>query len=251
VKSLALSYGFTQVLTVEEIVNKRPELVPIKRSDLIQPGSSSSHSSFSSFDLSSISGIFVLHDPLHYYEDLQICLDLLTQGNEMPLKQNFQQTPIYFSNPDFLFSGRSNRPRLAAGAFRVSLEALYYKLTGRTLISHLFGKPETLTFKWAENVIQNHAKMLNQELGRSASNSFIRHLYMIGDSPNADIRGANRAARDETSAFGPDGWTSVFVQTGTIPIDPNDPEQQPKVIAKDVEEAVEKIVQNAKQRKFL
>ena len=116
-------------------------------------------------------------------------MDVLTSRPEPP--------PLYFTNPDFLFSGRFSSPRLAQGAWRTALESIYQQYTGRSLPYQLMGKPELVTFRWAERMQQQRA----DEMGAGE----VVRRYMIGDNTAADIRGGNRA-----------GWTSVFVRTGTI-----------------------------------
>ena len=71
--------------------------------------------------LHSIAAIVVMHDPVEWYRDLQICLDVLTCVRSAGLPP----VKILFSNGDFLFSGGYSSPRLAQGAFRICLQALY------------------------------------------------------------------------------------------------------------------------------
>jgi len=140
----------------------------------------------------SIAAIFVMHDPIHYYRDLQICMDvLLCPRRTKPVR-------LYFSNPDFLFSGVHSEPRLAAGAFRVCLEALYKEYTGKPLQYTLFGKPYAVTYEFAEKLLRQQAEQAGCSISR---------FYGIGDNGASDIRGANHAG---------DHWSSILVQTGTI-----------------------------------
>jgi ribonucleotide monophosphatase NagD (HAD superfamily) len=60
---------------------------------------------------------------------------------------------LYFSNPDFLFSGRHNAPRLASGSFQLTLATLYQHMTGRSLPCTFYGKPLSSTYQWAEALI--------------------------------------------------------------------------------------------------
>ena len=135
--------------------------------------------------------------------------------------------PVYFTNPDFLFSGRFSSPRLAQGAWRIALDAIHRQYTGRPLSYQLMGKPELITFRWAERMQQQRAD--DMQAGR------VVRRYMIGDNTAADIRGANRA-----------GWTSVFVRTGTIPRGESE-DEQPHVVCGDVGEAVEWIVEQERK----
>ena len=146
-------------------------------------------------------------------------MDVLTSRPEPP--------PLYFTNPDFLFSGRFSSPRLAQGAWRTALESIYQQYTGRSLPYQLMGKPELVTFRWAERMQQQRA----DEMGAGE----VVRRYMIGDNTAADIRGGNRA-----------GWTSVFVRTGTIRRGEGK-DEQPAVVCEHVGEAVEWIVENERK----
>ena len=146
-------------------------------------------------------------------------MDVLTARSQPP--------PLYFTNPDFLFSGRFSSPRLAQGAWRVALESIYLKYTGNPLPYQLMGKPELITFRWAERMLQRRADAMRA--------GTVQRRYHIGDNTAADVAGANRA-----------GWTSVFVKTGTIRRGEAD-DEQPHVVCENVGEAVEWILENEKK----
>ena len=58
----------------------------------------------------------------------------------------------------------------------------------------MYGKPERLTFDYAESLFKQKAEAEGVE---------ISNYYMIGDNPEGDIEGANRK-----------GWNSILVRTG-------------------------------------
>ena len=58
----------------------------------------------------------------------------------------------------------------------------------------MYGKPERLTFDYAESLFKQKAEDEKVE---------ISNYYMIGDNPEGDIEGANRK-----------GWNSILVRTG-------------------------------------
>ena len=176
VRSVAKAYGFRHVLTTADIASLHPELVP----HLIHESTGgekvdSSHLSAQGLspplDLSTITLVVVMHDPNEWYRDMQILLDVMTSPTPPQL---------WFSNPDFLFSGRSSSPRLAQGAFRIAFSALYVRFTGKQLTYQLMGKPSTVTFEWAMESLGQRA----QRMGFSSIDRF----FMIGDNPEADIR---------------------------------------------------------------
>ena len=142
-------------------------------------------------------------------------------------KAEIPHTPIFFSNPDLLYSNSYRLPRLAQGAFAVCLNELYQGITGSPLRARVYGKPTPSTYKYADKLLSNELKRLfpNQD-------AEIVMTYGIGDNPSADIQGANQAGEH---------WTSVFVRTGTIPPS-QDPIKQPKLEFDNVDIAVRRIL---------
>jgi HAD superfamily hydrolase (TIGR01456 family) len=233
VAAVAHEYGFEDVLTIAQLAARHPDLVPhlqhestggeaMEQRRQPQHETAAQAAAAVSSSLTSISAVFVMHDPVQWYRDAQILLDVLTAGASPP--------PLFFTNPDFLFSGQAASPRLAQGAFRVCIAALYEQMTGRPLPYRLMGKPESVSFQWAEKMLAARAEALGFTGG-------VHRRYMIGDNPRADIRGANRA--------GP-GWVSVLVKTGTIAAS-DDPQDRPQHVADNVLEAVKWILQREQQ----
>lgn len=93
--------------------------------------------------------------------------------------------PVYASNPDFIFAGTYPVPRFACGAFVSCLKHLYSELTGSELKVTQYGKPFPVTFDYAKATLSSWAEA---QYGAS-----VDRVYMVGDNPAADIRGANRA----------------------------------------------------------
>ncbi len=118
-------------------------------------------------------------------------------------KRKIPHPPIYFSNPDLVYSANYRLPRLAQGAFALCLNQLYLGHTGDELTPHAFGKPTPATYKYADTLIRAEADRI---YGKDHP---IAMTYGIGDNPCADIHGANQA--------GPH-WASVFVKTGSIKV---------------------------------
>lgn len=90
-----------------------------------------------------VAAVLVMHDPRDWYRDLQIISDLLVFGYSSALTSSAGKDcasdegdegdaaadidsegraapALYFSNPDFLFSGEHPSPRLAQGRCRCS-----------------------------------------------------------------------------------------------------------------------------------
>ncbi|CAM9513293.1 unnamed protein product, partial [Phaeothamnion confervicola] len=109
-------------------------------------------------------------------------------------------TPFYISNPDFIFASHYPAPRFAAGAFAECAKMLYERRFGRRCRIETFGKPTAATFAYA-------TKMIEAERRRRGQGRPLRRIYMVGDNPSGDIRGANDA--------GPP-WISNLVRTGVF-----------------------------------
>jgi len=140
-----------------------------------------------------------MNDPEDWRNNLQIINDILS-SNGIPGEGHMsteQKVPIVFSNPDFLWAAGFVWPRFAQGAFRKCVETLYLQSTGKQLNSIQYGKPEKTTFAFIESMLLSQAK----EYGSSGVNP----IYMIGDNPQSDVKGANNAGAP---------WISVLVKTG-------------------------------------
>jgi HAD superfamily hydrolase (TIGR01456 family) len=149
VRNVARAYGFKHLLIPEDIMHKYPLCVPHLTNYGVPPLKEPPITHYQD-ELTSIAAIMVLHDPVEYYRDLQICLDILVHKRDKPVQ-------LFFSNPDFLFSGSHASPRLAAGAFRVCLAALYKEYTGKELPYTLFGKPYAVTYRFAEKLLEEQS----------------------------------------------------------------------------------------------
>jgi ribonucleotide monophosphatase NagD (HAD superfamily) len=107
-------------------------------------------------------------------------------------------------------------PRYGAGAFRAVMEDLYFRTTGEHLDQTTFGKPEPTSFAYAESLIdKQHAN--------------VERIYMIGDNPATDIKGANAVGGR---------WKSILTLTGMHPGPDNHDEHTAYQVVKDVGEAL-------------
>lgn len=69
---------------------------------------------------------------------------------------------------------------------------MYFRTTGHHLNQTLFGKPEKTSFAYAEKLID-------------AQHADVKRIYMVGDNPATDIKGANDAGGR---------WKSLLTLTG-------------------------------------
>jgi len=233
---VCLRYGFKNVVTPSDIYtahrkSRTGDVSPFSRpfaeyhesasqSSMPMPISSNPKTSPSL----QIGAIFVFHDSRDWGLDIQIILDVLLshhgiigtlseRNGDTSLPNNgYQQDgqpPIYFSNADLWWAADYRLPRLGQGGFRAALEGVWAAVTGGAeagveLHKTVIGKPYPLTYEFAEKRLLAHRKTL---LGPDAPP--LKTVYMIGDNPESDVRGAN-------SWQSPEGieWRSILVGTG-------------------------------------
>jgi len=146
-----------------------------------------------------IEAIFVMHDPVDWHLEIQICLDVLLGHDPLSSSAGLKQhVPLFNTNDDLVYAGGYSYPRLAQGAFLLALEHLFKQRTnGTELKVERFGKPHRSTLAFAE-------KLLNEQSGEN--NGFYK-IFMIGDNPPVDIRGANLMGKP---------WESILLRTGVF-----------------------------------
>lgn len=251
----AESYGFTNVLTPADIYTAYPEIMPFSRNfadyhasfarPLPRPINPSDPTNSLKIDVT-----FIFNDPRDWALDVQLVLDILLShagilGTYSPLNgrrdlpnrgyQQDSQPPLYFSNPDLLWASAYPLSRLGQGGFHAALQGVWHALThGATLHSTVIGKPHASTYEFAEDILLEHRQTI-WGLSRMAARQGLQRVYMIGDNPESDIKGAN----EYRSAAGVE-WRSILVKTGVYKArEGEEPSQTPKMIVEDVREAVE------------
>ncbi|KAG7113969.1 putative CDP-alcohol phosphatidyltransferase class-I family like protein [Verticillium longisporum] len=143
--------------------------------------------------------------------------------------------PLILSNSDLLWSTGYHQPRLGQGAFQEAVAAVWAKVTGGTPLRRTaFGKPSPETYRYAERVLNEHRAALLARQGRQAEASTpLRTVYMVGDNPESDIRGANEYRSKQGT-----NWESVLVRTGVWQADRGESAYPPTAIVDDVKAAV-------------
>ncbi|KAI0892335.1 HAD-superfamily hydrolase [Annulohypoxylon nitens] len=239
IREVAHAYGFKNVVTSSDIVatckhiHAFPEITKyhhdeygIERPELLT---------------TPISAILCWSSPRDWYLDLQVVQDLLlssggivgtvsTKNGDDSLPNNGYlqdgQPKLFFCNPDFEWCTEHEQPRLAQGAFKEALGAIWKVKTGTNLEYTRFGKPTEATYVYAERVLREYSQSQNpsQEIGT---------VYMIGDNPESDVAGAN-SFRSEHGVE----WRSILVETGVY-VAGSVPKHQPYHTVKNVMEAVE------------
>lgn len=181
---IARELGFTNYCTVEDVAEAYPLLDMIdhdNRKRVAKEG-------FVAKDLDRIEAVVLLGEPKKWESPLQLLVDVLkTDGkpDKPPAAIPETHLPVIACNMDLQFMDRAVMPRYGHGAFLVCLEALYKKVTGFDLkYTALIGKPSEITFRYAEHCLSREAKLLGIE-------EPLKTMYLIGDTPEVDIAGAN------------------------------------------------------------
>lgn len=248
-----IRYGFKNVVIPGDIFVAYPHIWPFSRPfldhyrpfarPLPKPIIPSEPENSLRFD-----AVFVFNDPRDWGLDAQIILDVMLSSRgilgtlsdkngrvDLPNRgyQQDGQPPLYFSNPDLWWAAAYHLPRLGQGGFREALEGVWAAVTGGPskgveLLKTVVGKPFQLTYAFAERqLLRNRARIFQSE-----NLPPIRRVYMIGDNPESDIRGAN----SYRSKHGSD-WQSILVRTGVYR--GGEPSWTPKIIVDDVKAAVD------------
>jgi HAD superfamily hydrolase (TIGR01456 family) len=242
-------YGFKNVITPGDIVKAQPNIWPFNQI-FSSYYDETSHPLPAPIDPSNpskslkLDAVFVFNDPRDWALDTQIILDALlsrdgilgtlsSKNGDTSLPNNgWQQDgqpPLYFSNPDLFWATSYHQPRLGQGGFQAALEGVWKAATnGAELSRTVIGKPHPHTYRYAEKVLTAHRNALfhKKEAGP------LNRVFMVGDNPESDIRGAN----DFKSPQGTE-WTSILVKTG-VWAEPSRPKYEPKKIVDDVYQAV-------------
>ncbi|KAM0323141.1 hypothetical protein ACHAQA_008991 [Verticillium albo-atrum] len=255
-REIAQQYGFKSVVTPADILQAYPEIWPFEPlmeaiyRETAQPLPKPMHTgTMADADALKIDAMFVFNDPRDWALDVQLILDMLLsrqgfigtfsgKNGDASLPQNgWQQDgqpPLILSNSDLLWSTGYHQPRLGQGAFQEAIAAVWAKVTGGTKLQFTaFGKPSPETYRYAERVLNEHRAAMLARQGREATTP-LKTVYMVGDNPESDIRGAN----EYQSKQGTD-WASVLVRTGVWRADRGDSPYPPTMIVDDVKAAVE------------
>jgi len=231
VEAVAASYGLRRAVTARQLLHDEParypfiDVAPSERR-LLQDRDDE------------VAAVMVLHDPNSWGVEIQIAMDVLHGGT--PLGSGAgggkggggaaQAVPYFSSNADLLFAAEYPAPRLAGGSFTVALRALWRAQHGAELEVTQFGKPHKVTFDFARAQLARWAATMGGGGGGGAAGDGFRRIFMIGDNPRSDIRGANAAGAP---------WRSVLVRTGVFRGGANDELDPAQVVVPSVREAVE------------
>jgi ribonucleotide monophosphatase NagD (HAD superfamily) len=254
--------GFKQAYTVRQLLASTPDLSPYHKM-LPYAGTDCDDDAASECNIvpSDIAAIFIIHDPIEWASELQVCLDVLLADTYT------QQVPLFTSNSDFTYSATYRLPRFAQGSFHICLSELYNRTAGQRamadakehapklsqtpfgefvcyllmvtttclMFTTYIGKPEAVQFQYAGKVLASEVSRLRgvHDVFAGFEDSFDT-VVMIGDNPTADIRGANNAG---------ERWESALVRTGVFTGRGNDPADPADFVYDNVADAVHSILE--------
>lgn len=127
---VAIDYGFKNVFLPDDFVKENQSISPFRKVSEIEVMEARNISV-----PRIIETVLVFDDSRDWGRDLQIMIDALTtrNGQLKTFQTERQDVPIYFSNPDLLWSNEYPLPRFGQGALQIALKALYTEMTGREL----------------------------------------------------------------------------------------------------------------------
>lgn len=284
-RHIAQGYGFKSVVTPGDILKACPEIFPFNplhefydKQEILplpKPIYDPTAPENKLEDCLKIDLILVFNDPRDWAVDIQLINDLMfshrgylgTYSRENGARDSFStkklhedgQPALVFSNRDFLWSTGYHLSRFGQGAFIEAVRANFRMMAARILQlryddrrvpdmkSFMFGKPMQSTYLYAQQLLLEHHNELWQQQQPSPPPR-IETVYMVGDNPESDIRGANGMAKlaDESSSPENDalpGWAGCLVKTGvwsedTLPLKNLRPNWRPEVVHDDVKATV-------------
>ncbi|KAK6645872.1 hypothetical protein PHAVU_L001232 [Phaseolus vulgaris] len=234
-------YGFKCVLSMDEYAScfeNIDPLAPYKKwtTKLAAIQNSKFNESFPRNDVFSkrVQAAFVVSDPVDWSRDIQVLCDILKTGG-LPGRNVGPQPHIYFANDDLEYQTKFPSERLGMGAFRIALESVFNRIHPHCLEYTCFGKPHPSVFKNAEIVLQKLVASLYEDFyNRNHDNtSSFKTLYMIGDNPAVDIKGARQTGHP---------WFSILTRTGVFKGKDNHDKFSADLVVDTVEEAVDYIL---------
>ncbi|KAL8129879.1 hypothetical protein V2J09_019034 [Rumex salicifolius] len=234
-------YGFRNVISLDDYVSCFDNIDPLaphkkwtvnKISDLSTDFDETDKREYISSQR--VHAVFIVSDSVDWSLDIQVLCDILRTGG-LPGREvevGFQPL-VYFAHDDLKYQAKFPTERFGMGAFRIALESIFNSIHPNPLQYTAVGKPNALAFKNAETVITElcNSRFVNQDHDRVKS---LKTLYMIGDNPAVDIKGARQAGQP---------WFSILTRTGVFRGKDNDSEYPADMVVDTVEEAVDFILE--------
>ncbi|XP_054795009.1 uncharacterized protein YKR070W-like isoform X2 [Prosopis cineraria] len=233
-------YGFKNVISIDEYAScfeHIDPLAPYKKctTQLVVDQNSELKESAPRNNVCSerVRAAFVVSDPVDWSRDIQVLSDILRTGG-LPGRNVGPQPHLFFANDDLEYQTAFPSERLGMGAFRIALESIFNRIHPHALEYTSFGKPHPSVFKNAELVLEQVTLSLDDlhDVNHKNAQCF-KTLYMIGDNPAVDIKGARQAGHP---------WFSILTRTGVFKGKENHHEFPADLVVDNVEEAVDYIL---------
>ncbi|GMY10706.1 hypothetical protein FCV25MIE_05945 [Fagus crenata] len=235
-------YGYKNVLSIDEYASCFDDIDPLAqykewRNKTVANQSSTfkEMASRKSVHSQRVQAAFIVSDSVDWSRDIQVLCDILRTGG-LPGKEIGHQPPLYFAHDDLAYQATFPSERLGLGAFRIALESVFNRIHFNALEYTSFGKPNPFVFKNAETVLKQLASSLYHEVhvvNHANDGSHLKTLYMIGDNPSVDIKGARQVGHP---------WFSILTRTGVFKGKENHADFPADLVVDTVEEAVDYIL---------
>ncbi|XP_040950674.1 uncharacterized protein YKR070W isoform X2 [Gossypium hirsutum] len=232
-------YGFKKVLSLEEFASYFESIDPVSQYKrwTTMPQSDRKEPAMPRYNVLSerIKAAFVVSDPVDWGRDIQVLCDVLRSGG-LPGGANNNQPPLYFAADDLEYQAAFPSKRLGIGAFRIALESVFNRINPKRLECVTYGKPNPFVFKNAEVILsqlQSSSRQDHSKNNRVPGSHPFEMLYMIGDNPSVDVKGAQQAGHP---------WFSILTRTGVFQGKDNHAEFPADLVVDSVEEAVDYIL---------
>ncbi|XP_031372181.1 uncharacterized protein YKR070W-like isoform X1 [Punica granatum] len=227
-------YGFKKILSLDEYASYFENIDPVSQYKTwttcgTETGHANSLEPNNDILSEKVKAAFVVSDPVDWGRDIQVLCDILKSGG-LPGQKCSDQPALYFAADDLEYQAAFPTERLGMGAFRIALECIFNSIHYRPLEYKSYGKPNPFVFKNAERILTQI--QLNHHGEDVKSHSF-RTIYMVGDNPSVDIKGAQQAGHP---------WFSILTRTGVFRGKDNDSDFPADMVVDTVEEAVEFIL---------
>ncbi|XP_039031175.1 uncharacterized protein YKR070W-like [Hibiscus syriacus] len=233
-------YGFKNVISIDEYAlcfDNIDPLAPHKKWGTMEVAANRTRKC--SISSERVQAAFVVSDSVDWSGDIQVLCDILRTGG-LPASDEGPQPPMYFAHDDLKYQGAFPSERFGMGAFRIAMESVFNSIHTEALKYTYFGKPNPVAFKNAEVVLTQLASFLYRENHVNSGSHDFQTLYMIGDNPVVDIKGARQAGNP---------WFPILTRTGVFKgdHDSNHPEFPANLVVDTVEDAVDFIMRNEHQ----
>ncbi|KAK9126857.1 hypothetical protein Scep_015703 [Stephania cephalantha] len=236
-------YGYRRVLSIDEYASYFDDIDPVSQyktwaGKTTYDADMKSKAMVPRYDVFSerVQAAFIVSDPYDWSRDIQVLCDILRSGG-LPGKvaEHGHQLPLYFAADDLEYQAAFPSERLGMGAFRIALESIFNRIHPNALEYTSFGKPNSFVFKNAENVLKKLPpfSFIDSYADNHEKSQPFKTLYMIGDNPPVDIKGAKQAGRP---------WFSILTRTGVFKGKSNHAEFPADLVVDSVEEAVDFIL---------